>query len=131
MGISTGMVRYHYYTDFSEIFYTIAHECWLLVDYEYLEGEYSVPPEINNVPVSGIMLGALQGCQSLYRLNLPESIEYIGMGALQSCVELSCLTYAGTVEQWNAAWQDNNWSIKTNLTEVQCLDGSVEVTGWI
>jgi hypothetical protein len=53
-----------------------------------------------------------------------KSIVYTG---LTNCKSLTTITYAGTVEEWNAIEKSGSWDSNIPATEVTCSNGSVSL----
>ena len=89
-------------------------------------------------------------CDSLTEFSLPTSVEWIGEScfaycaelakmelngklgeidqqAFQGCRKLATVIYNGTAESWNLVELNENWNRYTDITEVECSDGNVEV----
>lgn len=59
---------------------------------EYKTGIYTVPSEINGVPVTTVSYGAFQFKSGITELTLPESITYISQDAFSYCANMKKLT---------------------------------------
>ena len=66
---------------------------------------------------------AFQGCRSLLKIKLPNTINYIGERAFTNCTELEEFAFNGTVEQWLKIRKMSNWATYSGFTYVQCSDG--------
>lgn len=57
--------------------------------------------------------------------SLPDGVTSIGDYAFSNCSSLTSITFAGTVEQWNAITLGTRWNYNAPATEVVCSDGTV------
>ncbi len=64
---------------------------------------------------------AFTGCTSLTELIIPASVTSIGSYAFDGCVNLSRITFAGTVEQWQAIHKWENWAAGSGIAEVYSI----------
>lgn len=59
----------------------------------------------------------------LESISLPAGLEKINSYTFNGCENLSEVTYAGTVEQWNGLEKGYHWNSQCPFTEVICSDG--------
>ena len=76
--------------------------------------------------VQVIDTNAFAHCDSLTGLELPSTLREIHTNAFLNS-GLFGLFYAGTVSEWNGIQLGQNWNSGTNIQEVQCSDGTVQV----
>ena len=63
---------------------------------------------------------------NLEEIALPASLTSIGAEAFRG-TELTAITFAGTIEQWNAIDKDATWLGNAAVTKVTCSDGEVSL----
>ena len=76
--------------------------------------------------VQVIDTNAFAHCDSLTALELPSTLTEIHTNAFLNS-NLYDLYYKGTVSEWNGIQLGENWNSGTNIQEVQCSDGTVQV----
>ena len=90
------------------------------------------------------------GCKGLTIVEIPDRVTSLGKGAFEECIELTSIkipnctisfedrvfnkciklmniTFAGTVEQWNAIEKGYQWKSDVPATKVVCSDGEVSL----
>ena len=70
---------------------------------------------------------AFIACTKLEKINLPESLVFIGETAFYNCVSLKTIEFEGTTAQWNAILKGDRWAEGVPATEVICSDGKVSL----
>lgn len=88
-------------------------------------GELVIPDGVTNLGNSGLRENA-----NITSVSLPASMKYIYYG-FYNCVNLTKVTFRGTVEQWNAIRKTSvngspTWRKNAPFTQVICSDGIVE-----
>lgn len=63
-------------------------ECIVITKYECPTKEVTIPNEIDGLPVVSIVKGVFRDCEILEKINLPQSLEFIGKLAFDNCVNL-------------------------------------------
>lgn len=58
-------------------------------------------------------------------ITIPYGVTTIFANAFYDCLELTNITYTGTVQQWNAITKMDGWHTNIPATYVQCSDGQV------
>ena len=76
--------------------------------------------------VQVIDTNAFAHCDSLTALTLPSTLQEIHTNAFLNS-NLQTLVYEGTMVQWAGVQLGENWKSGTNIQEVQCSDGYVQV----
>ena len=63
----------------------------------------------------------------LEEITLPASLKSIGDKAFDAS-KITAITFAGTIEQWNAINKSDDWLGNAAVTKVTCSDGDVSLT---
>lgn len=62
---------------------------------------------------------------TLTGIAIPNSVTSIEEAAFYGCEGLSFISFAGTIEQWDAITKGDWWNLNVSATEVVCSDGTV------
>ena len=62
-------------------------------------------------------------CFGLTKAELPSSLTHIGANAFSTCTDLVEITFAGTVDEWNAI-EKTNWNGDEKKCKIVCSDGT-------
>ena len=119
-------------------------------DEDYLPANFTVPDVIDDVSVEFVTSYAFSGCMKLETVTFADSLISIGVYAFMNCKALTSvhfgsglrtlgncaflrcsaltdITYSGTIAQWQNIDKGLNVFNGTNVTHVQCSDGSVAI----
>lgn len=78
--------------------------------------------------VTHIGTNAFSDSLQLVEVNLGAGLENVNGYAFSGCTNLTKITYAGTMEQWNAITFGNGWKSRVPATEVICSNGTVSLS---
>ena len=96
---------------------------WLLTtDTSIISGEFTV-----KVGTKGICDSAFMRCNDLTSITIPDSVTSIGARAFYGCIQVTSITFNGTVEEWNAIEKGDGWNWLVRATEVVCSNGEVSL----
>ena len=84
-----------------------------------IQGEIIVPSNITNIDDF-----AFAGC-ILTDVAIPNSIKTIGIQAFTGCINLTNITYQGTIAEWNAINKGECWDSFTGNYTIHCTDGDI------
>lgn len=76
--------------------------------------------------VSSIQPNTFTGCSSLAEITIPVSVSSIGISAFSGCTVLNIINYGGTVAQWNTITTPTDATGLEGKT-ITCTDGNVTV----
>lgn len=71
--------------------------------------------------------GAFDFCLSLTSLNMCESIKTLEDYCIFQCMNLTYLSFDGTIEQWNQVSKTNKWHYGLAAPEIECSNGKVAI----
>lgn len=84
--------------------------------------EVTLPDTITRIGDYAFAYGALS------TISIPSTVEYIGYSVfINDNMQISAISFRGTVNAWNAMSKDRNWKINSGITVVHCTDGDVNV----
>lgn len=73
--------------------------------------------------------GTFMYCEGLTSVTIPNNITEINESTFDCCLNLSNITFEGTVAQWNDIELGEWWNNQVPATEVICSDGTVSLVG--
>ena len=74
--------------------------------------------------ISSLPSGIFSGCSKLGYVQLPSSLQIIGMKAFSYCYELKAIEYDGTIDEWiNLANNSPLWNDESFVNVIQCANG--------
>ena len=66
-------------------------------------------------------------CAGLTSVTIPDSVTNIGAYAFAYCIDLTSITFNGTIAQWNAISKGSSWKYNVPATQVICTDGTINI----
>ena len=85
--------------------------------------EYNVPNTVVRINDN-----AFFGCKSLQTITIPQSVTIIKGYVFGDCNDLINVSYAGTVNEFEAITKDEDWYFGLNVEVIHCLDGDYQLT---
>lgn len=61
----------------------------------------------------------------LRSITIPKSVKYIGEKAFSGCLNLTTISYEGTIEEFKKIEFGNQWNYQTGFLKIQCIDGNI------
>lgn len=77
--------------------------------------------------ITKIGSNSFYNCNTITSLHLPSSLKEIDSYAFSYCSSLGIITYAGTVEQWNAVNSHSSGLDRLSVNYIQCTNGKVTI----
>lgn len=78
-------------------------------------------------PIQVIDTKAFAYCKKLREVVLPSTLQWIDSEVFYGCTSLTNINYKGKIADWNNyVGKATNWAEGSNITEIICLDGTIE-----
>lgn len=102
-------------------------------DYNYLIGytgdsKELTLPDLNDGESYGIYWQVFNVRKDITCVTIPVNVKFIDGSIFWGCEKLTTMNYLGTMEQWSNIIVDTYWAEGSNISEVICSDGVIEIT---
>lgn len=67
------------------------------------------------------------GCKNLESVTIPNSVAYMDLGAFTDCNKLTDIYYYGTTDEFENAFEDEDWLAGSSIKHIRCTNGSFSV----